>query len=473
MTRLPHAVSGSPAARAAVTPARTVRRAAALWLVLAVLLAAALGWGGPPLWAAPALAVVVGLAEVAVVHLQFGRQRWTFSLTEAALAAALVSQGGAWPVLGVAVGAGAAQLLRAQPRLKTQYNVAQFALATAGACAAASLAGGGYAGAVTGVAVFFVLNHALTGLAVAVTSRQRFLSLVLSSAPLSALHAAGNASLGLLAVHLSRTSPVGLLGLVVPLALLWTSYDQQTRRAAEARLFEELARGQERASARSADSSARVVLTAAARLLGGADVEMVLLAADGPVRYAGDENGTPLRVRVDPGAFDEPWVVRALGQRGIACGVEDGRPWCSAVLGPRDAPLAVLLARRSAGAAAFARQETRMASVLVGQAEAWLSVADLSARHSSAARALGDLGAETAPALALLRDSAERLARLTVADGGVDVVVEELHLVERAVASLLGAVALAAEPDLLQPARRPAEAPARPAADWTSTGVFR
>jgi hypothetical protein len=37
---------------------------------------------------------------------------------------------------------------------------------------------------------------------------------------------------------------LGLLGLLVPLARLWSSYDEQTRRTAEARLFAELARGQ-------------------------------------------------------------------------------------------------------------------------------------------------------------------------------------------------------------------------------------
>jgi len=56
--------------------------------------------------------------------------------------------------------------------------------------------------------------------------------------------------------------------------LLWLSYDEQTARAAEARLFAELARLQEQASGRSIDVSAQVVLTAAARLFGGADVEM-------------------------------------------------------------------------------------------------------------------------------------------------------------------------------------------------------
>jgi hypothetical protein len=301
-----------------------------------------------------------------------------------------------------------------------------------------------------------------------------------SSAPLSALHTAGNTSIGMLAAYLGSTAPLGLLGLVVPRALLGSSYDQSTRRSAEARLFAELARGQEQGTGRSSDVSAQVVVTAAARLLGGADIELLLLASDGPVRYLGDETGVPERRRVTSAVFDEAWVMQALGERGVSHGRKEGRPFVTAVLGDPDAPLAVLRAQRSAEAAAFDRNELRLAQVLVGQAEAWLSVADLAARNEAAAarvevagdaaRALSDLGSATAPALLVLRESADRLSRLAASAGGVDDIVDELHLVERAVASLLGAVALAAEPDLLlvsDAAPQP-----RQESDWTTTGVL-
>ena len=122
----------------------------------------------------------------------------------------------------------------------------------------------------------------------------------------------------------AATRPLGLLALIVPCALIWVSYDQQTRQALETRLFTELADGQERVSGRSSDASARVVLTAAARLFGG-DAEMVLMTADGPVRYVGDDRNV-LRQRVDQEVFSEAWVVRALGSRAVTTGVEDGRP---------------------------------------------------------------------------------------------------------------------------------------------------
>ena len=466
------------------SPAQRVRLVAAASTVLAAVLAATGGWGDVAWWAPLVLTLVVAVSEVAVVHLQFGRQRWTFSLTEGALGAAWVASTGSWSVAAVVVGVAFAQTVRHQPRLKLEFNVAQFALATAAGSYVAALAGGGILGAIVGMALFFCVNHTLVGVAVSLTSRRRLIPLLASSAPLSAVHTAGNSSIGLLAAFLATTAPLGLLGLLVPLALLWSSYDQQTRRTAEARLFAELARGQEQATGRSTDVSAQVVVTAAARLFGGADIEMVLLAADGPVRYAGDETGVPERRRVDPEAFDEPWVLRALGARGVSTGSEDGRPWCSAVLGEPNAPLAVLMARRPRGAAGFGRREIRLAEVLVGQAESWLSVADLSSRNKAqaeqvaeTAKNLGDVGAATAPALLVLRESADRLARLADTSGGVDDIVEELHLVERAVASLLGAIALAAEPDLagMTGGTRVTDAPAptRPATDWTTTGVLR
>ena len=465
------------------TPA-SVQALIAACALLALALGVLTGWGEPTWWAVPLLAAGVAAAEVAVVHLRFGRQRWTFSLTEAVLGAALVCAGGAWTIVAVATGVAAAQHLRRQPWVKLLYNVAQFAVAAACGEVLSSLLGGGVPGACAGLAAFWTVNYLLVAVVLALTSSEPLGAVVLRSAPLSALHTAGNSSIGLLAAHLVLTAPIGLFGLLVPLALLWVSYEQQARRSAEALLYAELARGQERAAGGSADVSAQVVLTAAARLFGGADVEMVMLAAEGPVRWAGDESGAPRRLRVDQDAFDEPWVLRALGAGRVAAGSEGDRPWCSAVLGEPDSPLAVLIARRPAGAAAFGRGELRLARVLVGQAETWLSVADLSAKHRAAteqvavaggaARALGDLGARTTPALSVLRDSAGRLTRLAASSAGVDDIVEELHLVERAVASLLGAIALAAEPDLLGVGPQPGTAPApRPAADWTTTGVLR
>jgi hypothetical protein len=129
-----------------------------------------------------------------------------------------------------------------------------------------------------------------------------------------------------------------------------------------------------------------------------------------------------------------------------------------------------------------------LAEVLAQQAESWLSVAELAKSRDAAraqaeaaedaARALGDLGAHTVPALVVLRESANRLARLAGNDSGpaaVGEIVDELYAVERAVASLLGAIALAADPDLaaLEGLGGTSDSGTRRAVtDWTTTGVL-
>lgn len=448
----------------------------------AVPLMAVAGWGSPTWWAVPLLTLGVAFSETAVVKLQFGRQRWTLSLTDGVIAAAWSLSVGAWSVVAVALGVAVAQMIRRQPRLKVAFNVAMFAAAASLGTLVATRSGGGTSGAVAGMVAFFLVNHTLVVVAVALTGPDKLVPLFLSSVPRSAMHTAGNTSMGLLAAFLTLKAPWGLLGLLLPFALLWSSYDQQTRRSQEARLFEELAAGQERAAGRSRDVSAQVVVTAAARLFESADVEMLLLAADGPVRWAGDESAAPRRLRVDAAVFDQAWVMRALGARGVTTGSDQGRPWCSAVLGDPEDPQAVLIARRATGASGFGRRDVALAELLVGQAHSWLSVADMSARTRAVtspvkvagetARALGDLGAAAAPALTVLRESANRIARLTERSDGAGDIVEELHLVERAVASLLGAVALAADPDLFKGGAVDPLAFSRRATDWTTTGVL-
>jgi hypothetical protein len=470
--------------RRRMSPQLKVRLIGGLAAASAVVLSISTGWDTPGWYAVPMLVIAVIATEVAVVHLSFGRQRWTFSLTEAAIAIAFVHSPHAWAVLAVVLGVTVAQLIRRVEPLKMQFNVAQFAAATALGAGFADVVGGGIWGAIGGMGVFWLANNLLIACAVSIMTGQKLLALLWASAPLAAVNSVGTSGLGVLAAWLAVNAPFGLLALVIPLLLLWISYDEQTARAAEAQLFAELARLQERASGRSVDVSAQVVLTAAARLFGSDDVEMVLMAGEGPVHYAGDGQGLTRR-RVEREALDTPWVLRALGSSGVAVGIENGQPWCTTVLGRADKPLAVLVARRPVGAVSFGRRESTLADVLKQQAESWLSIAELAASRDEAlahaeaaedaARALGDIGADTAPSLVTLRESANRLARLATTGGPASVheIVDELYAVERAVASLLGAIALAAEPDLGRNAPSPGREPSTWwATDWTTTGVL-
>jgi GAF domain-containing protein len=463
-----------------MSAARRVGAVAALAWAAAVVAGGYAGTGRPAWWAVPALAAAVATTELAVVHVPFRKQRCTFSLTEGVIAAAYVAAPGGWVALAVGVGVLAAQCLRRQSWLKVAFNGGQFALASALGALVAGRAGGGVPAACAGLATFLVANTALVAVPISVMTGQPLLGVLRDSVSLSTLQETATSSIGVLAGWLGVHAPAGLLGLAAPVGLLLVSYDETTSRATEARLFAELAQRRER----SLDASAEVALVAAGRLLGDVAISLVAVGPTGPVRYDLGEDGVA-RCRVEPAAFDAPEVLAALAT-GVSAGERGARPYVAAVADADEdgRPVAVLVASRAAGQPAFGRHDIALARLLVQHCGATLAEARLVAERDAArgradsasqsARALGDVGAATAPALGVLRESATRLADLAggARPGGVDHIVDELHEVERAVASLLGAVALASDPDLALPPG--AFATEQPAAgeDWTTTGVF-
>ena len=463
-------------------PARRIRTLAGFAVVLTMPGLVWAGFGDPSYWAVPLLAAGIVVGELTAVTFTVGRGRWRFSFTFGALGIALLLSPGAWVALGVLLGAVAAVVARRLPRVRAEFAVAELT-ATASVGVLVTYATEGSAGslgaAIIGIAAAWLVRHMLVAAAVAFTSRRSILQVFAGGAPASLLHTAGNAATGMLAGWLAVCAPLGLVGLVVPLLLLWSMFELQARQSAEADMFAELVRGQEQASGRSVDVSAQIVVTAVARVLGGADVELIVNGVDGPMRYSGDESGTPDRRRVRPDVFDEPWVMRLLGGSRVLTGEEEGRPFCAALVGQWREPLAVLVARRPRGSAPFGRREATLARSLVRQVEPWLALPDVAGGGSGAAARTQRLEPDTntARALALLRESSRRLGRLAEAtgpdmapDAAVPALLDEVHAVERAVASLIGAVALAADSEEpapgvssaeLPPAGPPGELPAR------------
>jgi hypothetical protein len=456
--------------------------AAVVVMALATLaIASQIPAGLPNWWAFPLLTLAIFVAESTAVRMVFGRQVWAFSLVDAVLAIGFVIAPGWWIALGMVTGFCITHARRLAA-LKLAYNGAQYGLSITAGVAVTIALGGSLPADAAGLAVYALLNHFLVAIPVSLTTGTSYLRVLSTTGSLGVVHQAGNISIGLLAGWLSINQPLGLLGLVAPIGLLWWSYQQQTRRASEAVLYAELARGQERIGG-SADASTEVVLTAAARLFGGAEVEMLVKHPDGGLlRYVGDETGVTSRVRVEAEAMDAPWVLRALAARGVFAGQDGLRPFCSAVIGDPEWPHAVLVAYRPEKAAPFTRADVQLAEVLVRQAESWLSVAELAARrdealgraeaYGAANRVLGEVSQETVPALAVLRESAHRLSRLATRFDGpdaVDEIVAELYSVERAVASLLGAIALASDAVAGPVLSSTGPAP-RVEAEWTTTG---
>ena len=454
-------------------PALALRVGACACLLLALVLSAATGWGDVPPWACPALALVLLAARLASPSAGLRAARWPFSLSEGVVAAALVVSPGAWVVAAAGGDALLLALRRPGPRVKRDVDVARTLLAVAAASAVTAALEGGVLAAAAGVVVLGVVGHALTAVAVHVTTSRPLRSLLACSARAAAAHTAGSAAVGLLAGHLFVAAPVGLLGLAVPLLLLRSSYDRSTRRSAEARLLAELAAVQGRTLSRSHDASWERLVTTTARLLGGADVELVVLAADGPVRFLGDESGAPERRRVRADVFDEPWVLRALGAAATTAGHDGARPCLSAVLGEPERPVGVLQARRGPHAPAFERRELRLVDLLLSQSGAW---SQTPAAGPAVVRGLPvEQAGDGAAALHLLAASGERLAQLAAAaPADLDELVQEVHLAQRAVACVLGARALdhapAPSPSLW---RTDSGAPRRRSAgEWTTTGVL-
>ena len=347
-----------------------------------------------------------------------------------------------------------------------------------------ALVGNGVPGAIAGLLTFTLVNHLLSRCRWRSPRIGRIGRVIVAMGPLGIVHIAGTASVGLLAGWLAiegtgrpvRPDRPGRHAVVV-------------LPAADPRVPPRLSCTPSWPRA-SSDSAARPTtpLRSSRSPPPGCSapqrVEMLLRHPDGLLRYVGDETGVAARVRVEPDAWDGPWALRALAARGVLVGQDGDQPYCSAVLGDPERPLAVFIAHRPSKSPTFTRADGQLAGVLVRQAESWLSVAELSAKrdeavgraeaYGAANRVLGDISQETVPALAVLRESAHRLSRLATRFEGpaaVDEIVAELYSVERAVASLLGAIALASDADVDRPALTSGpSAPVRTDAEWTTTG---
>lgn len=279
-----------------------------------------------------------------------------------------------------------------------------------------------------------------------------------------------------------------LLGLLaVVMVLLFVAAYWCARRAGrgEARLLAGLADGQQRAGGGSLDASVQAVISAAFRELRACEVEMVVLGADGPVHYV-DDGAAVSRRRVDCNAFDQPWALRAMGAGGVRTSDDEGRPQCSAVIGSfaeLRGPLAVLLVRRPSGAPRFARRDISLVRLLVSHAQCWFLAGTpesvtgaFGARGAVEVATTGATAAGTRPDLTLLRDSARRLSSLAAGPAGPDAVgqiVEELHAAERAVASLLGSLAMTTAQALAERGEELQVDPVatRAAEEWTTSGM--
>jgi hypothetical protein len=384
----------------------------------------------------PLIALLLAVASLLDVSLPVGGGRWQMRGSDAAGAALLVLCPGPGLWLGAAAAAGVLMLgakLTGRRRWRSlEYGVAS-ALLQAGVAstltAALRYAGATpVAAAIGGVLAAAFVRHAMAAAGVALTSRRPLFGLLRSRLAVALVMALGNGAVGLLVGWLFVNGPLGLAGLAVPGLLVVGTYELQARRAAEARLFAALATEQQHLAGRSLEQSVAVLMTVAARLLGGADIELLLSGPEGLVRYTGDESGVSGRMRTDPSAYDAPWARQLLARGPVRIALDEGRPSCAFSIGTGPTPRAVVVARRPLGVAGFHRRDVVVARALARQAASWLAPAP-------------ELSTPRDPRLEVVREITRRILRSPEPAADPEWssrLLDEVHALERAVAALLG-----------------------------------
>ncbi len=423
----------------------------------------------------PGIAAVLALSSLLDISLPIGHTQWQVRGLDAAGAALLLLCPG--PGLWLAAGMGAGMLIAASRatggrrwrsfEYATVSALLQTAVAVTVTCALRYGGLGPVPSALVGLLFGTLTRHGMSAGGVALTARRPLLGLLLPRLPAQIYTTGGNGAVGLLIGWLVLHAPLGIAGLAVPGLLVASAYELQARRSAEAKLYAALAIEQQRASGRSLEQSVAVLMTVAARILGGADVELLLSGPEGLVRYVGDESGVSGRTRVDPSAFDAPWVRQLLGRSSVHIGHDDGRPSCAFSVGTGGATRAVVVARRPLGGSTFTRGDAVFARALARQAYPWLTPTQelAMARH---------------PRLEVVREIARRI--LAAPEPTSDpqwsrLLLDEVHRLERAIAALLGSAPGGAIPSPRHPDDVPdSDEPASPnndpgpAPEWTTTG---
>jgi hypothetical protein len=384
----------------------------------------------------PAIALALALSSLLNVSLPLGRAQWQVRGLDAAGAALLLLCAGPGLWIGTALAAGmlvvGSRLTGGRRWRSLEYATCSALLQTAVAltvtCALRFGEVGPIPAAIVGLLFGTITRHAMSAGGVALTARRPLLGLLLPRLPAELYTAGGNGAVGLLIGWLLGHAPFGVLGLAVPGLLVASTYELQARRSAEAKLFAALAIEQQRASGRSLEQSVTVLMTVAARILGGADVELLLSGPEGLIRYVGDESGVSGRTRVDPSAFDAPWVRQLLGRSSVRIALDDGLPSCAFSVGTGGATRAVVVARRPFGGSGFTRADAVFARALARQAYPWLTPTQ-------------ELAMAANPRVEVVREIARRI--LAAPEPTDDpqwskLLLDEVHGLERAIAALLG-----------------------------------
>jgi hypothetical protein len=188
-------------------------------------------WAAEDLVAFLLLTAGIVLTEQFQVHLPFGSENLSLSLTEALWVGALILARPSVVTMALAAGVLVSQATRRRPLYKLAFNAGQFLLAlTAAQVLVEALRSPGVLEPMTfvavgvGMAIYAAINAGLVALVISLASGQPFRSVILPPLPENALHFAANTALGLAALIVWHAAPGAIAILVLPLALSFVAY---------------------------------------------------------------------------------------------------------------------------------------------------------------------------------------------------------------------------------------------------------
>lgn len=427
--------------------------------------------GSPPLVAVIAMVVGIGVLESFVARVSAGTEGWTVSVTETVLVVVLVFYPGAWVVPAGAVAMLLAQLLRRRhDPYKIAFNVSMYAAVFGLASwvtarmidkVSAGVFAGSAGAATAGLLAFWVANVLLVAVGMRLAQGAAIIPTLRETVPLSAAHLCVNLCVGLSAAVMISVHPLTVVGLIIPMVAIMSSYSSITSRIEEAKLLTEMLAQQGRARIRSAEEHAQVVMQTAMSVFTTSEVELLMLrSSDGPLLFTLDPvTGSPRGQLATQAHLDRSWVLRSLSSASaVSVGHTLSTSWCTLRIGERSDPLAVLMLRREVGSSTgFVRAERRLAKALVSRAEAWLREG-LAIGAADAALDVSLSAESRSAAVAAVRSAAFRLVSEAehAAIGDATELITGLHRVERATTALLGTLSVSGcSPDAAGPSAAP------------------
>ena len=236
-------------------------------------------------WRVVLAAAIFLLGDSAVLHLRFGRDRYSFTWSEVAVVVGLALLPHGWLRLAAFVGVGLAHALARRAPVKVLFNAAAFAIGTALTRMVVQASGidvsspehaDAWGILAVGSFVFFLWNTLSVAGAVALSQKVSIFSVLDRGLALKAVVWLGNTAIGVLVVALAALQPAALLVFPFLLGALYGLYRGYLRAIHENDVWVVLQEASRNLLRTDRAELGRIVCDSSSTLLGGEFVELVL-----------------------------------------------------------------------------------------------------------------------------------------------------------------------------------------------------